>query len=118
MNLMFAILWLVLSVGLFALPWLDPQGRSLTIGNTNISAGWFGLLLFLYNLARWWIARNNAATREAALRKENFLRRRPEERREKDRPYVPPDPNFNFTEEPPRPGGGQPEPSREEHYKP
>jgi hypothetical protein len=115
MHLFFALFWLVVSLILFALPWLFPGARPLTIGTTDISLGWFGLLLCAYNLIRWWIARSNAATRQT--QRESFLRRTSDSR-PKERPYQAPDPNFNFTERPLGPPGGCPEEGQEQRFKP
>jgi hypothetical protein len=100
MNLIFAIVWLAVSLVIFALPWLDPNGRPLSILGGNVSAGFFSLLLCLYNLARWWSARVAAAAREAA--RQTLPRKRAAESERHPRPYQAPDPTFNFTDEPPR----------------
>jgi hypothetical protein len=104
MNLIFAFMWLVVSLVLFALPWIHPRGMAVTIGDTGLSAGWFGLLLCLYNLVRWWVARVQAANQQAL--REDFLRRHPPAPAQETPPYRAPDPTFDFSEPaPPGPAG-------------
>jgi hypothetical protein len=103
MHLIFALIWLAVSLALFALPLLHPRGMAVTLGPTGVSAGWIALLLCLYNLVRWWSARAHAANRRAL--REDFHRRRPQASPDQAEPYRPPDPNFDFTEQPPEPAG-------------
>ncbi len=98
MNLMLAIVWLFLAVGVFGWEFLTGQPGPRMWG--NLSFGWLGLLLCLYNLARWWgektYRREQQALREAQDR-------RYWETRRKFEPGGDIDPNFDFTAEPPPP---------------
>jgi hypothetical protein len=97
MNLMLAVLWLVVASGLFLWPWLVPNARMPTIGDTGIPVGWLALLLALYNVARWATTRNDR--RQRALAEE---RRRAGARAHARWPGET-DPTFDFTEgQPPR----------------
>jgi hypothetical protein len=64
LNLILAVFWLVLSVGLFLYPRLHPQGARLTIGQTGISFAWVAVFFFGYNLLRWWLLRLQKRDRE------------------------------------------------------
>jgi hypothetical protein len=97
MYLILAIIWLVVGVGLIIHDsyagndgWFIP--------GLGWSAGWVCLLLSAYNFLRWWSRRQSRRSREdeyrARLQQRNYRRHPPPVRRE------PPDPNFNFTDEP------------------
>jgi hypothetical protein len=81
LNLVMAVFWLVVGGLLLGWQWLHPENRRLTIFGTGISIGWLALLLALYDLVRW--------------RQERRLTRR------QTPPAAVPDPNFNFTDQPP-----------------
>src|SRR5207244_1227415 len=53
LNLVLAVFWLLLGGVLLVLPWLIPDTGDWTILGTGLSAGWLGIVLALYNLARW-----------------------------------------------------------------
>jgi len=99
-NLFLALGWLVFGAWLLVMEYAgnSPAGR---IPGTNVSVAWFVLALFVYNLARWYSTRVAAQRRavEAELAWQRRLEARSQERRD-----LPPDPNFQFTDEPPRPG--------------
>ncbi len=90
LNLFLAVTWLILGVAWLSWHWSHPEDRSSNI----VAAGWFAVLLALYNLARWWIRRSAAATRRAV---EEAQRRAEDHQR--PHPLPPPDPNFVFTDE-------------------
>jgi len=90
--LVMGLVWLSLAVTAFVMPHVNPD-NAWTIPNTDISIGWVGLFFFAYNMARWWGTRNKQPDRRLLT---------PTPPRPLH-PEQPPDPNFNFTEEPPRP---------------
>jgi hypothetical protein len=101
MNLIAAILWLTGAVGLFV--YEHNTGKMpFKIGGLNVSIGWMGLVLALYNVARWygrWSRvedKSKQYLREARVRQ--LQRREPTE----------PDPTFDFTDRPAPPGGIRP----------
>jgi hypothetical protein len=77
----------------------DPRGRIPLFG--DISLGWAGLLLALYNFVRWWSQRALLAEKKAQwlarTRREHLASRR--QRAE----YGEPNPDFIFGDEPPPP---------------
>jgi hypothetical protein len=93
LNLYFAVFWLLVGAGLLVWPAVDPQVPRFQILETGLSAGWFGIVLGLYNVSRWWSIRT--AARQRQVREEMALRHAGEQPR---RPPQEPDPNFNFTE--------------------
>ncbi len=99
LNLLMAGFWLIVGGLLLGWQWLHPENRRLTILGTGISIGWMAFLFGLYKLARWWSGRSFIQHREA-LDKTRLAQRLPEERRP-TQPAATPDPNFNFTDEPP-----------------
>jgi hypothetical protein len=108
LNLIACAFWLVLASAIFI--------TGLATGNwyLNIhlgdfpafSSGWLALLLALYNLARWWSIRSYRRQRQAE--QEALAQRFHRHREERAESAQPPDPNFNFTEPPAGPEGGQP----------
>ncbi len=56
-NLILAVFWLLFAVVAFALPVLDPERRPWVIPGTDLSMGWFLVVLAVYNLVRWWTMR-------------------------------------------------------------
>ena len=101
LNLIMAFVWLLGAAGLFVWNAQNPD-RALVIRRTDVSLGWFALVIGAYNLVRWW-SRRAAAREERAERS----RRRPPEEEEIRRGYQEPDPNFDFSrreDEPPKAG--------------
>ena len=99
MNLILALFWFLLGVALL-LPWLDPDGP---MPNTIISPVVgvpLAFLLCAYNLVRWWSSRMASVERRAL--QEALEKQRQEMHRTPDRPYRPPDPNFDFSERAPQ----------------
>jgi hypothetical protein len=100
-NLILAFVWL--GLGVFLL-WADATGNGpgWRIRFTdNVSVGWLLIVLAAYNLVRWYTIRASRRAR-AEDEKAEWLRRAP--RRRRDTGDVTPDPNFQFTDEPPPPG--------------
>ena len=103
MHLILAMVWLV--VGVVWIAYDTYVGDSAwAIRGLGWSPGWLMLLLSAYNFLRWWSRRQNRKIRDdeyqARLQRRQYLRHPPPVRRE------PPDPNFNFTDEPPQEPGG------------
>src|SRR5262249_45250070 len=92
MNLILAILWLIGAAALFAYE-SQPGDQRVRIRGTDLSMGWLLLALALYNFARWFSTRSARAAQRTTW--EGRVRRFRERRDE------PPDPNFDFTREPP-----------------
>jgi hypothetical protein len=97
LNLFLAVFWLVLGAGLVVWHWLDPQSQFLRIRGTDWSPGWFGIVLALYNLVRWYSIRSSYLQRQAL---QEQWQRFQERERERLREPVEPDPNFNFNDAP------------------
>ncbi len=89
--LVMAILWLGLAVTAFLMPHIKPDGPTWTIPNTNISVGWLALAFLVYNLTKWWSSKKQKPPDRRLLRPS--ARHNPNEE--------PPDPRFQFTEQPP-----------------
>jgi hypothetical protein len=99
LSLILALAWLLGAVVLFAYEQFTGDMR-FRIRGTDLSAAWLLLVLGLYNLARWWSLRRARADQQA-LRSEQVHRRPAPFREPRNEP---PDPNFNFTDEPRPPG--------------
>lgn len=97
-NLFLAFFWMVAGCGIMIWDSQKPGGPTFVIRGTTISIGWLGVIMGLYNVVRWWAVRSNQALRRA--REEEEARRHLAAQR---RPTVEPDPNFQFTDRPPRP---------------
>jgi hypothetical protein len=54
LNLILAVFWLLFAGVAFALPVLNPDMRAWVIPGTDLSMGWFLLVLGIYNIVRWW----------------------------------------------------------------
>ncbi len=102
MNLFLALFWLVCAAVLLAYEQL--------IGGTpfrirwrgySFSYAWLMLALVLYNLRRWQSHRASRAMQRAA--EIAHANQEWKERRPSAAPAGPPNPNFNFTDEPPPP---------------
>ena len=100
MNLFLALFWLVCAVVLLAYEQLIGGERfRVPLGRFSFPGVWLMLALTLYNVVRWWIYRSYRAKQRAveiARANEEW-----ERRRHVAAPSQPPDPNFNFTAEPP-----------------
>jgi hypothetical protein len=58
LYLVLAFFWAALGVGLLVWHALDPRAPYRDMLGSGISAGWLGIVLAAYNLARWWSARS------------------------------------------------------------
>ena len=86
-NLILALFWLILSIGVFLYPLLNPAGGRLNIGDTGFSFAWVAVFLFGFNMIRWWSIRLQRRVSE-------------ERRRETDRPREKEyNPEFDFRDE-------------------
>ena len=99
-NLMMAGLWVAL--GVFVLVWqrLHPAQAPWTIWGTDLSIAWLAFPLAGYNVMRWWsgraLARERRVYREAEEQRRRSLHKRAGQGEEER------DPNFDFTQEPPK----------------
>ena len=100
MNLFLALFWLVCAVVLLAYEqFVGGERFYIHLGNTRFPGVWLMLALTLYNAIRWWFYRAYRAKRRAAeIARVNEKWERP---RKDASPPQPPDPNLNFTDEPP-----------------
>jgi hypothetical protein len=100
MNLFLTLFWALCAVVLFAYEQFIGEAKfRIRVGASSFSAAWLMLALSLYNVARWWGNRSYRAEQRAIeIARAN---REWEERRGHRQPAEPPDPNFNFTDQPP-----------------
>jgi hypothetical protein len=92
-NLLAAIVWFVAGTGMLVLSWLHPEKAPWTIRGTDLSAGWLGIVLAVYNLARYFSIRaSRRPDGEATLRQRRP--RSPSEGSSRE-----PDPNFQFDDQ-------------------
>ncbi len=100
MNLILALLWLLGGIAVLAYDYFTGGVPFLRIRGTDLSFGWLLLVLGAYNLARWWSLRCSRAAQQAQWMAQAQRHRAAHHR---ERPEDPPDPNFNFTDQPPPP---------------
>jgi hypothetical protein len=108
MNLFFALAWLLAGVGILVWQYTThAQSLFIWIGDTPVSAGWFALVLAVYNVVRWWSVRAYRKQAKAATDawQERMRRRRHPDRT--DRPATP-DPTFDFSDKPASPEQNEP----------
>jgi hypothetical protein len=67
-NLILAVFWLVLALGLFIYSAFNPDAARVDFLNSGISIAWVALFLSAYNVLRWWLVRGQR-------REEDRLRR-------------------------------------------
>ena len=101
MNLIGAIVWLTFGLGLFLYEY-QVGYVPLMIQGLNISFGWIGLVLGVYNLARWYAKRSIVEDNSARMIREARVRQ--SQRRERQEP----DPTFDFSDRPAPPNGIRP----------
>lgn len=117
MNLILALVWLVVGVGILAWQYLapdDPRALRLIIHIGDIppfSAGWVALLLAAYNVVRWWLRRMYLEQVRTLRAAEEEWRQKWRPRERTERPETP-DPNFDFSNQPPAPPNS-PEPGQQ-----
>jgi hypothetical protein len=100
MNLFLALFWLICAVMLLVYEQtVGPTNFRMHIAGFNLSWAWLMLLLVLYNLHRWRRIRSYRAKQRALVFARDYEHsKRP---RHSTIPTATPDPNFNFTNEPP-----------------
>lgn len=98
-NLVLMVVWLAVGVALLLWQWVNPQNPYANFWGSGLSVGWVAILLAVYNLVRWCADRAYRARQEAA-REAQYPRQRDEHA---PRPPQKPDPNFNFSDRPPKP---------------
>jgi hypothetical protein len=103
MNFLLALIWLALGTALIT--WHASTGDprwTFPFRGTPVSVGWVAIALSFYNLVRAWSIRSYQAE-ERARRIAEASRSRDVRWRERHPSDEPPDPNFDFTDEPPPP---------------
>jgi hypothetical protein len=90
-NLFLAVFWLSLGGLLIGWHWLHPEFRGFRIWGSDVSLGWFALLLALYNVVRW--LSNRRYVCQSRLIEESGRRGEQGSRETRDKPN---DPNFKF----------------------
>jgi hypothetical protein len=92
-NLVLAFFWLALALASLAYFLVHPAGGRIAMFGNEVSAMWIGgigIVMFLYNMTRWWLARARKRERETMSQISHHTRRRPAERNSE----------FDFSEEP------------------
>jgi hypothetical protein len=96
LYLILALVWLTCGVGILVYQAASgDQHLSLHLAGATFSSGWLMLVLSAYNLLRWWTRRPSPP-----LRGTSPLAARRQRARRAEEPSEP-DPNFNFTDDPP-----------------
>jgi hypothetical protein len=104
MNMFLALAWLLL--GITVLVWQALTGNAVwyvRVGEYQISYGWLMFLFVLYNLKRWQdlrTLRRHSRQRQLELAEQQ----QSAHPREKHVDPEPPNPEFNFTDQTPKPG--------------
>lgn len=70
LHLIMTFFWFLVGTGLLAWHALHPQDARLGIWGSSVSVGWIGLLLGLYNLARWWSLHSAARLQQEIARRQ------------------------------------------------
>jgi len=96
-KLLMALVWLFLGGCIFFWECTHPDRPGLTIWDTGVSIGWGAILLSLYNLVRWWMARSYQ-TRQRAIAEAERARKSDLQRR--SRPPEEINPDLDFTDRP------------------
>jgi uncharacterized membrane protein (DUF485 family) len=108
-NFFMGLFWLALGVGLIVAHAFHPEYRALRLLGTDLSLGWAGVLLSLYNFVRWYSMRSREyERREMEASYERRLRAAERRLRGEDQE---PDPNFDFSDRPPNPDRERPDAS-------
>jgi hypothetical protein len=96
-SLIAAIFWFLFGVGWTATAWATGDRLPVIhLAGMEFSPAWVALLLCGYNLVRWWL---RPRRRQPDALEANLEARRRMHRAE-ERPQGPPDPNFNFADQP------------------
>jgi hypothetical protein len=102
MNLFLALFWLICAVMLLIYEhYVGPAYYRMWVKGHDFSWTWLMLLLVLYNLHRWWWMRSYRAKQRAA--EISRANEKWQQRRHPTDAAQTPDPNCNFTDEPPPP---------------
>jgi|SRR5579884_71165 len=105
MNLFLALFWLLCAALLLAYEHYIGGLSRVRVGNFDFSRAWLmitaALMLAAYNLWRW--RRLSAYRLQQRLLEIDRVNQERKRRRQPTEPAGPPDPNFNFTDEPPAP---------------
>ncbi|MHB1422078.1 MAG: hypothetical protein ACYC3I_02555 [Gemmataceae bacterium] len=105
MNLFLALFWLICAVMLLIYEQsVGPAQYRIRVFQYDFSWIWLMLLLVVYNLKRWWWIRAYRAKQRALASAR--VNEKWERRRHSTDPARTPDPNINFTDEPPDPSDG------------
>ena len=96
-NLILAGLWIVIGLAFLA-PGSVLPGQPVLLPGTKLPLGWVALFLGAYNVVRWWMQRSYRRRQ----REMNEAYARLHRRRVQPQAPTEPDPNFQFTDEPPR----------------
>jgi hypothetical protein len=91
MNLVLALFWLALALASLGYFLLHPAGGTIVLFGNDVSATWIGaigIVMFVYNMLRWWVVRVRRREREVMNQISRPTRRQPEER----------NPDFDFSE--------------------
>jgi hypothetical protein len=100
MNLIFALFWLLLAVAVLVRQLVfDDPAWYLRLGDGRFSWAWMMLVLFAYNVARWWSVRTSQLQRRR-LQAESAIRQSRTGGADRRTPPEPVNPEFNFTDEP------------------
>lgn len=95
LNLFLAIFWLFLGGGLLIADFTTGKVQMPIPLLGNMSAGWFVLVLTVYNLLRWWSQRGPQPSRSGPVNPLRVPRRTD--------PDDPGNPAFDFRDRPPQP---------------
>jgi hypothetical protein len=95
LNLVLALLWLLLGVGLLV-TYHNTEGEQ---SRTYVLGLVFSFVMTAWNLLRWYMIRRAYQQRRAALLETDALARR--DRVQRTEPLREPDPTFDFTSDPP-----------------
>ena len=97
-NLILAGFWAIVGLVLFWPGWMIPGQDVVYLPGTKLPLGWIALVLAAYNVVRWRLQSGESRRQRAWQEAMTELHRR---RRRQD-VTTEPDPNFMFTDEPPK----------------
>jgi hypothetical protein len=89
MYLIMCLFWLIVAIGLFLLPVINPQAGRLTIANTGIPFAWLAAFFACYSFLRWLLNRLRNREKQKLNQPSGRPRPRPEE-------HIP---DFDFTDQ-------------------
>jgi hypothetical protein len=102
-NLILAAVWLTLAAAIFSATaaGANPEWFTIRFGGTKASVAWLALALAGFNLVRWWLGRRYRAAQRIAREAER--RREYAQQVRAASPPEPPNPDFQFKDESPKP---------------